>query len=383
MTTNGQLPELSTASISRIEQGVFEAIRFERAPAHKSRPVVASASTRARARRRRWLTGIGVAAAFAVGVMVTAPILNGLSPTGSGGSTVATSTDQSQSGALDPLAEGLVMPGTAEVGLGGVMDQLIPGTAIDASPESSDAAAREVITTATATVEVADVSDGIAEISTIAEKSGGYVESTDVSRSADEAEPVDGGEAASLPLPRREGTGWISIRVPSAELTAVIAELDATGDVLASSVSRSDVTTQAIDLRARVEATKASVARLTELMGQSGSLNDLIQAEVALSDRQAQLESYEQQLTMLEDQVAMSSLSVSLTTAPAHAEPDPSGFGSGLLSGWNGLIASVNALVLVTGFLLPWLGVAAIVIMILLLIRRARRRTRDSEDEKA
>ena len=143
--------------------------------------------------------------------------------------------------------------------------------------------------------------------------------------------------------------------------------------MLRSSISRDDVTSTAVDLRARIVSARASVERLTALMGQSGSVADLIAAESALSERQAQLESYEQQLETLDEQVALSTLSVQLTEQTTAAEADPAGFGDGLLAGRNGLIASMNGLVVALGFLLPWLGIAALVLLAVWFIRRRRR----------
>ncbi|MGO3319215.1 MAG: DUF4349 domain-containing protein, partial [Microbacterium gubbeenense] len=199
------------------------------------------------------------------------------------------------------------------------------------------------------------------------------VESTDVS-----GEPT--GTDTTVPGRPAGGYGWISIRVPSADLTDVIDGLSDTGEVVSSSLSKQDVTSTAIDLRAQVESLSASVARLTELMSQSGSVSELIEAEVALTDRQAQLESYEQQLAALEDQVAMSSLQVQLSPEATATAPGPGSFTAGLLAGWNGLIVSLNALVVTVGFLLPWLVIAGVVVLVIWLIRR-RRRTRAARQQ--
>jgi hypothetical protein len=129
-----------------------------------------------------------------------------------------------------------------------------------------------------------------------------------------------------------------------------------------------------VDLRARVDAARASVKRLTELMSKSGSVADLIAAESALSERQAQLESYEQQLKSLDEQVAMSSIRVQLTERTTATAADPAGFGDGLLAGWNGLMVSLNALVVAFGFLLPWLVPIGVILLVIWLIRRRRRR---------
>ncbi|GAT72946.1 DUF4349 domain-containing protein [Microbacterium hydrocarbonoxydans] len=348
-----ELPDLSETTIARIESAVFAEIEGERSP---RRP----AADRSRARRRRWLTGAGIAAAFAVGVLVTPPILSAvggsasITADGSGGGAVDESAPMT--GATSPDRSAEVAPGAADSA-----ESLVQTV----SPE----AGREIIATANATVQVKDVAKAADAIAALAEAHDGYVESTEVGK----ATAVDD---TSMPVPPDSGYGWIGIRVPSDELTAVIDELGKTGEVLSSSISKQDVTSTAIDLRARVDSLKASVQRLTELMSQSGTVSELIEAEVALTDRQAQLESYEQQLAALEDQVAMSSLQVQLTKATAPTTADPAGFGDGLLAGWNGLVVSLNALVIAFGFILPWVAVAALVVLIVWLIRRVRRNRR-------
>ncbi|MDN3444441.1 DUF4349 domain-containing protein [Microbacterium sp. APC 3901] len=343
-----QLPELTDAAVARIETAVFDDIAAER-------PRQAPASAGARNRRRRWLTGAGIAAAFVIGVLVTPPILTAV-----GGS--ATST-----------AEGGDMLVTEE-SRSGAADQSAPSTATDtaeSAPAAGDSAVadREIIATATATVEVKDIADAADMIGALAESRGGYVESTEIGRSV----VVDD---TSAPAPADSGYGWISIRVPSADLPAVIDELADSGDVVSSSISQQDVTATAIDLRARIDATRASVQRLSELMSQTGTVSELIEAEVALTERQGQLESYEQQLASLEDQVAMSSLTVQLTRTAAATAADPAGFSDGLLAGWNGLVASMNALVVAVGFTLPWLALAGVVVLIVWIVRRSRRSRR-------
>lgn len=339
-----QLPELSQASIDRIEEAVFTDIGRRRSSEHV--PV------RKKSRRRGWLTGVGIAAAFVAGVLITPPLLNtvGVS-TAEGGGSIVGSSDRSD----------MAVPESVDA----------PSSSI--SGAEADSADREIIAAAQATVRVNDVSVAVDEISALAEARGGYVESTDVT-----AEPMS--DDMSLPAPPAGEYGWISIRVPSADLAGVIEDLGDTGVVVSSSLSKQDVTATAIDLRARVEATSASVTRLTELMSQSGSVSELIEAEVALTDRQAQLESYEQQLAALEDQVAMSSLQVQLTPETSASTPEPDGFTAGLLAGWNGLIVSVNALVVTLGFLLPWLVPVGVVFVVIWFIRR-RRRARTSRQE--
>lgn len=365
-TDRGELPELSDETISRIEDAVFAEIATERAPA---RPAV----QRSRARRRRWLTAGGIAAAFVVGVLVTPPILGavggGTSVTAEGGSTSGGSVADSA-----PTSPEQVTGLTSE----SLPDGAVSSDANDAAlPGATDAeSGREIVANAQATLQVKSIPDAATEIADLAAAHGGYVESTEIGK----ATAVDG---TSEPAPADSAYGWVSIRVPSADLPEVVTALADTGDVLSSSTSKQDVTTVAIDLQARVDSTKASVERLTQLMAQSGSVSELIEAEVALTDRQAQLESYEQQLAALDDQVAMSSLQVQLTKASVPTSADPAGFTDGLLAGWNGLVVSLNALVIAVGFILPWLAIAGAVVLIIWFVRRTRRNRRTARASSA
>jgi hypothetical protein len=355
-----ELPDLSDETIARIENAVFAEVSDRRAP-HPA------PSVRSHARRRRWLTGVGIAAAFALGVLVTPPILDAVD------SGTAAST-------ADGVTSGQPIPGVMPLDQSVELDR---SAAQDASAESAplvtgDTAVegRDIIATAQATLEVDDIADAADAIAELAEEHEGYVEGTEIGRST----AVDG---SSTPATEASGFGWISIRVPSADLTDVIAALDASGEVLSSSISRQDVTDVAVDLRARIEATEASVQRLTELMAQSGTVSELIEAEIALTERQAELESYRQQLASIDDQVAMSSLHVQLTRTATTAAADPAGFGDGLLAGWNGLVVSLNALVISVGFLLPWIGIAAVIGLIVWGVRRIRRSRREARSVEA
>lgn len=350
-TSTEPLPELTDAAVERIERAVFEDIAAEL-------PRQSPAEKRGRVRRRRWLTGTGIAAAFVIGVLITPPILTavGGSATSSADGGGVAVVEDARSGAVDQSAPSAL---TESAESGAVAGDVAAGD-------------REIIATANATVEVKDVSDAAVAIGALAESHGGYVESTEIGGTP----AVD---ASSDPVAADSEYGWISIRVPSADLPAVIDELTESGEVLSSSIAQQDVTSTAIDLRARIDATRASVQRLSELMSQTGTVAELIEAEVALTDRQAQLESYEQQLASLEDQVAMSSLSVQLTRTAAPTTADPAGFSDGLVAGWNGLVVSLNALVVSVGFLLPWLAVAGLVVLIIWGVRRARRGRRGSD----
>ena len=347
------LPELPDEAVDRIEDAVFARIADERA-----RTSAASAN-RSRTRRRRWLTTGGVAAAFVAGVLITPPILGTVAGSSAGVSSEALrGGDVAQSGGSAPN-------GTAPV------QSLESGKSGSAGSSSDSSTPREVIQTGSATIRVDDVRAAAEGLTALAEKHGGRVESMTVGAGSPGRDPA-------LATGQDEDHGWLSLRVPAKDLQDVMAALGDYGKVEATSIGESDVTEAAVDLRARIDSATASVQRLTELMAKAGSVSELLEAEVALTDRQAQLESAQQQLKDLESQVTMSSLQIALTrTAAPSAEP--AGFGDGVAAGWAGLIASLNALVIASGFLLPWLGVAVVIDLLvwgIVRLVRSRRRSR-------
>ncbi|WJL95802.1 DUF4349 domain-containing protein [Microbacterium sp. ET2] len=353
-TERAPLPDLSDERIDRIETGLFAGIEADR-------------RTRRRRRRTGWISA-GAAAAVIVVAAAIAPAVGGIvSPmssnesavTPAGGDAVTLPLDQratsAESGAADDL-------GTAEGG----------ASAVEAP------AGRDIITTASASIVVDDVPAAAGEVGDAATAIGGYVQSQSIGQSGTPIpiEPGTGGPDVSYPSPYAGESGWVTVRIPAQELSGFVSGLAGIGEITQSSIDRQDVTEQTVDLRARVEATQASVDRLEELLAQAGDLGDLIAAESALAERQATLESYQQQLESLEGQVELSTVSVSLSPRVEQVTADPAGFTDGLLAGWNGLIATLNGIVIAFGFLIPWLvvlGVVGLIVWGVIRLRRARR----------
>ena len=230
-----------------------------------------------------------------------------------------------------------------------------------ATPEDPDPA-RQVVTTASASLAVDDPAEGAQQVSELVESVGGRVEE----RTEQAASREDGGAGAMADL---------VVRVPADELTDVLADLEDLGDVESVSIQKSDVTTTAVDMDARISALQTSVARLQALMDGAATTEALLEAEKALSDRQQQLESLQSRRAMLADQVELSTLSVHLQPFGVAPAGGPDGFTEGLGTGWRALVTVASAAVVVLGVLLPWLVVAALVtVAVVAAIRLVRRR---------
>lgn len=350
------LPELSEERIDEMERALLAEIDRERRTSWNAQ----AAETDRRRHRRRLIAGWSGAAAFVlIAALAVGPVLGAFAPRASSGS-MAIEPGTVQQGAPDA--------GTGQDATGGASSGSSGGAASGAE------SGRQIVATAQATVVVDDVPAAAKTIAAAAVKRGGYVESMNIGAAATgpTIAPQTGKEAAS---PASQ-SGTITVRVPSDQLVGAVGALSALGTVQSTSISQQDVTSQAIDLRAQVDALQASVTRLTELMRKSASVADLLTAESALSKRQADLEAAQQQLKALENQVALSSLTVTLIEKSAPVAAAPSGFGDGLTAGWNGLVAVFDAVVVALGFLLPWLVIAAVVAVMVWAVLRLRRRRR-------
>jgi hypothetical protein len=254
-------------------------------------------------------------------------------------------------------------PGAGSDSSGGAVGVSAPAAPADPGSTPADDADRQVVTTATASLSVKNPAEGAQRISELVAAAGGRVDQ----RTEQAGSGKNGLEGASADL---------VVRVPADALTGLLADLEDVGDVANVSVSRSDVTADAVDLDARISALQTSVARLQGLMSQAATTEALLAAEKALSDRQETLESLQSQRAALADQVELSTLSVHLEPFGVAPAGGPDGFVDGLGTGWRALVAAVHAAGIALGVVLPWLALAAVVAAAVLgTIRLARRRS--------
>ncbi|MFV0252335.1 MAG: DUF4349 domain-containing protein [Beutenbergiaceae bacterium] len=232
------------------------------------------------------------------------------------------------------------------------------GGNVDPAMNPSEMTDRQIITSANAQVQVDDPAAAAAEVAALTEALGGRVEAR---------EEYTGGEG-------ERGWASLTVRVPSDQLTGLLESLDDVGTVQQVSQSEDDVTGTVQDLDARIAALETSTERLRQIMADATDTGDLLATEQALSERQADLEALQAQRAYLSDQVAMSTLTVSLETEYAPTQPR-GGLLGGLEQGWNSLVGFGAGLLLVLGVLIPWLIVLGVpVAAIVWFVRRRRNR---------
>ena len=155
-------------------------------------------------------------------------------------------------------------------------------------PGKDDAATSEALTAAASAAAV--------KVRALAPGSGGYVSASD-----------GGGTTIS-----------VTLRVPAASYDAVMNGLAGIGEVTARTEKTDDVTDEMVDVTSRIATMKASVARIRALLAKADKIGDVIAIESELTQREADLESLENRQTALANQVALSTIAVTITATPGH-----------------------------------------------------------------
>lgn len=143
----------------------------------------------------------------------------------------------------------------------------------------------------------------------------------------------------------------MTLRIPSDKVDTVLADIDKLGVVEAKTINYDDVTSQRVDLDARIKALQTSVNRLLDLMSKATNTTDLLAAESSLTERQAELDSLQAQRSALGDQISYATITVDLASEPSVTR---GGFLGAVQQGWRALVAVASGLVQLVGFLLPF-----------------------------
>jgi hypothetical protein len=105
-----------------------------------------------------------------------------------------------------------------------------------------------------------------------------------------------------------------TLRVPADQLDATMAEVKALGRVESESQSGQDVTSQYVDLQARLANSRNTEERLTDLLrNRTGKLSDVLQVEQELSRVRGEIEEMEAERKTMANQVSYATLNATIT----------------------------------------------------------------------
>ena len=246
---------------------------------------------------------------------------------------------------------------TTSMGMSDSSISSVPATG-DMMVENKVSIDRSIIKTSSLTIRVKNVEKSITQAQDLATQFEGRVD--------DSSQYKNPGSEDSL-------SANLTIRVPSANLEKALEAFKDLGDVESSSISATDVTMQKVDLDARIAALNTSIERFKQLISSATNTSDLIAAETALAERQAELDSLTAQLKYLSEQVDMSVIYLALLPNDSFSAIKPIGFLAGIEKGFVALLNAAANLTSILGYFIPWIVAILVIVAIFKLISRIRR----------
>lgn len=149
---------------------------------------------------------------------------------------------------------------------------------------------RAVIFVADMAIDTTDVSGAVTQARAIVESRGGFVSGQEL------------GGANTV----------MSLKVPAQFFQDTLDRLSELGVVRNARITSEDVTERIVDLESQIATATTSVARLRELLAEAGTIETITRIESQLLERETNLERLRGQLRTLQDQVALSTIVVTI-----------------------------------------------------------------------
>lgn len=193
--------------------------------------------------------------------------------------------------------------------------------------------------------------DAVQDAIDIAERNGGFVLSSDMAGN-------------------KSRRGSLTLRVPAEQFESTIGELKDLGvKVTSESIQGQDVSSEFVDMSARLRNFRAQEDVLLGLMEKATSISESIRVQNELQRTQLEIERLQGRLNYLEDQTAYSTISLEVAEA-GIASPKPAGV---LGKAWNdakdAFLDVVSAVIVGAGFLIPILVLIALLALVLRMLK--------------
>jgi hypothetical protein len=155
------------------------------------------------------------------------------------------------------------------------------------------------------TVQGAKVSPAFTKLTALVTRDGGFVNSTN----------AHVGTRGS----GRFSYGTIVLQVPQHSFALLVAQVQRVGRATAVSSNSADVTSQYVDLTARITAAEASRQQYLAIMKRATTINGILAVQSQLNNLQSQIEQLQGQLHVLNTETTYGTLSVTVSEAGQHS----------------------------------------------------------------
>jgi hypothetical protein len=321
---------------------------------------------------RGWTKVVGVAAAFLVVAGAIGFLAQGglTSDSGGNGSVAAPEQSRRAVGLDEGGASASAAPGFAPApGPGSdtankelfedqpISDENLHGLASDRQRQQQDLS--KIIRDGRIGIVVPDkkFGDAVGDLTFIAEKYGGFVISSSTNN---------------------DRSGTFVLRIPAKRFDRAVSDIrDLATHVRFQEIKGDDVTAEFIDQEARLRILKARKALLFGLFQQATTTEEILRMSNQLDDVELRIEQIQGQINFINNQVAESTLRVSIQEqnaprAAAQTDVDNPDLGSSVDLAVQGFLRIVGAVIVGLGYLIPLTALGAIVWFVVWSVRRRR-----------
>jgi hypothetical protein len=225
----------------------------------------------------------------------------------------------------------------------------------------------------TLSIPTAKFNASVAQLTSLPGSVGGFITSSN----------FEGGTESS-DTNRVPRSGVVVMRVPSNQFDTVRRRLPSFGKTLSEQISGEEVSAQLVDLEARLTSLRLQEESYRKLFNAATQIQDIITVQERITEVRTRIEQIAAQRAALQDQVAMSTITVNVrermtieekVVAPKDADE---GFAEKTKSAWrsgtNGLVSVLTALAVTLAVLAPFSPfLAAAAVLVWWLVRRNRR----------
>jgi hypothetical protein len=172
---------------------------------------------------------------------------------------------------------------------------------------------RKIIRNGKLTLEIENPGEGQQKITAIVESHNGFVITSEFSQ-------------FSRAIDNQSVT--IAVRVPAAQFNETLAEIHAVGTrIIFENITGQDVTEEFLDLQARMRTQKALEEQLLQIMKKTGNVSNALEVQRELTNVRTEIERITGRTQFLENQSALSTITILLQTPSAIVAASTSGVG--------------------------------------------------------
>jgi hypothetical protein len=192
---------------------------------------------------------------------------------------------------------------------------------------------RKIIRNAEMTIETESPTDGQQRITAIAESLGGFVVTSEYKQDSGQGKPNQ--------------SVMVVARVPSSQFNSALEQIRGIGGkVVQSKTAGQDVSEEYLDLEARIRAKKALEAQFLEIMKQAKKVSDALDVQNELANVRTEIERLEGRRRFLENQSALSTITINLQLPPPVVATTGTGFGQEIKEAFGAAIDIAAGIVL-------------------------------------